>query len=75
MTVEQWLSDVYYDEYGQYLWNKVDEDGGSQMIGEVRGWGGIYNHFHDNEQSSKFQDEVGKFIVEAIREKVERMKN
>jgi hypothetical protein len=72
MTIQEWLKDVYYDEYGQYLWSKQSSDGGSQLIGEVRGWGAIQNL--PNIDSAKFQDEVGKFIADAINEKVQRSK-
>lgn len=72
MTLENWLKDVYYDQYGQYLWSKQDEDGGSQMVGEIRGWGALQNAFKTPEEASKFQDQVGKFIAEAINEKIER---
>jgi hypothetical protein len=71
MTIEEWLKDVYYDEYGQYLWSK-DSTGGSQMIGEVRGWGALQNKFKTEEEAATFQDEVGKFIADAINEKVQR---
>ena len=74
MTVEKWLSDVYYDEFGQYLWNRVTKEGGSQMIGEVRGWGALQQEFATIEEAAQFQDEVGKFIAEAIKEKIERLK-
>ena len=73
MTIQDWLKDVYYDEFGQYLWSKQSSDGGSQMIGEVRGWGALQNEFNTMEEASKFQDEVGKFIAEAINEKVQRL--
>jgi hypothetical protein len=73
MTIQKWLKDVYYDEFGQYLWSKQSSDGGSQMIGEVRGWGALQNEFNTMEEASKFQDEVGKFIAEAINEKVQRL--
>jgi hypothetical protein len=72
MTIHGWLKDVYYDECGQYLWSKQSSDGGSQLIGEVRGWGAIQNLPIEN--PDKFQDEVGKFIAEAINEKVQRLK-
>jgi hypothetical protein len=71
-TLKEWLKDVYYDNWGQYLWSKQDADGGSQMIGEVRGWGALQNEFETEEEAAKFQDEVGKFIAEAIKEKVQR---
>ena len=70
MTIKEWLSNVKYDKYGQYLWNT--EKDGSQMIGEVRGWGALQHEFKTEEEASKFQDEVGEFIAQAIREKVER---
>lgn len=75
MTIEQWLSDVYYDEYGTHIWNKETADGGSQLVADVRGWGRIQNEYKTYEEAAKFQDEVGRFIVEAIREKIERLKN
>lgn len=76
MKIEQWLKDVFYDPYGgQYLWSKQDDDGGSQMVGEVRGWGALQHGFKTPEESAKFQDEVGKFIADAINEKVQRLKS
>lgn len=71
MTIKKWLKDVYYDKYGQYLWSK-DSTGGSQMIGEVRGWGALQNKFEDLDKASAFQDEVGRFIADAINEKIQR---
>ena len=75
MTIEQWLSDVYYDEWGTHIWNKEDADGGSQLVADVRGWGRLKNEFKTEDEAAKFQDEVGEFIAEAIREKIERLKN
>ena len=72
ITIKEWLKDVYYDDFGQYLWSRQDADGGSQMIGEVRGWGALQKEFKTQEESAKFQDEVGKFIADAINEKVKR---
>ena len=71
MTIKQWLSNVYYDEWGTHIWNK-EKDGGSQLVVDVRGWGRIQNEFKTQEEAAKFQDEVGKFIVEAIKEKIQR---
>lgn len=70
MTIEKWLSDVYQDSYvGNKIWNKTI-DGGSEMIADIRGWGAIQYLFKNNEEAKKFQNEVCKFIVEAIREKL-----
>jgi hypothetical protein len=71
MTIKKWLKDVYYDKYGQYLWSK-DSEGDSQMIGKIRGWGTLQNEFSNLDNASIFQDEVGKFIADAINEKVQR---
>lgn len=72
MTIEKWLSDVYYDVFGTHIWNREDKDGGSQLVADIRGWGRIQNEFKTEEEAAKFQDEVGEFIVQAIREKIER---
>jgi hypothetical protein len=72
MTIKDWLKGTYYDQYGQYLWSKQTEDEGSQMVGEIRGWGALQNEFETEEKASLFQDEVGKFIADAINEKVQR---
>jgi len=72
MTIKEWLKDVYYDQFGQYIWSKQDADGGSQMVGEIRGWGALQNEFNIEEEASDFQDEIGKFIADAINEKVQR---
>jgi len=74
MTIEKWLSDVYYDKFGQYIWNTKNEDGTIQMVAEIRGWGSLQYEFETEEEAEKFQDEVGRFIAQAIREKIEREK-
>jgi len=71
MTIEKWLADVHYDNLGTKIWKK-ESDGGSQLVAELRGWGALYNEFQSMKEAEKFQDDVGKFIVEAIREKIER---
>lgn len=72
MKIEQWLSDVYYDEWGTHIWNKEDADGSSQLVADVRGWGRLQNEFDSEDEAANFQDKVGKFIAEAIREKIQR---
>jgi hypothetical protein len=34
MTIKQWLSDAFYDDYGQYLWAKHSD--GNQLIAEMQ---------------------------------------
>ena len=73
MTIEKWLSDVYQDSLvgGNKIWNK-EQDGGSQLVAELRGWGALLKEFETMTEAEQFQDEVGRFIVEAIREKIKR---
>jgi hypothetical protein len=70
--LKEHLKDVYYDKFGQYLWSKQDEDGGSQMVAKLRGWGTIQQLFGTDKECADFQDQVGKFIADAINEKVQR---
>jgi hypothetical protein len=71
--------EVKYDEQGTYLWI-TQPNGGLQMLGEVRGWGRIQNLFVDDElkldfeAAAQFQDEIGKFIAEAVNEKIKKLK-
>ena len=66
-----------YDEYGQYIW-AVDKDGGHQKLADLRGWGAIQNLFKtkkgliDEEKAASFQDELGRWLVDAINGKLER---
>jgi len=69
---------VFLDENrGGYIWAE-DEEGGLQMIAEMRGWGAIQNLFKleedgiDFEKAEDFQDDLGKWIADAINEKLER---
>lgn len=72
MTIQKWLKNVKYDQYGgTYIWSE-DEKGGLEMVATVRGWGALQQDFKTEEQAAKFQDEVGEFIAQAIREKIER---
>ena len=72
MTVKKWLKDVYYDDYGTHIWNKENADGASQIVADIRGWGRIQNEFSSLQEAEAFHDQVGVFIVNAIREKIER---
>jgi hypothetical protein len=69
MTIEKWLSDVYYDEYGTHIWNK-EKDGGNQLVADIRGWGRLQNEFNTQKEAEQFQNEIGEFIVQAIKEKI-----
>lgn len=63
---EQIKGKVSYDGHN-YIF-----DENMKMILEIRGWGWIQYLFKDSKDAVKFQDEMGKFIAEAINEKLER---
>ena len=78
ITVIKFIGTAKYDENGgQYIWG-IDSKGGHQMLADVRAWGAIQNLFKtskgviDMEVAEQFQDDLGKFIADAINEKVKR---
>ena len=81
MTITEYINGkVVYDKYGgQQIWIQ-EPDGGCQLLADVRGWGHIQNLFSkgntiDIEKAAKFQDEIGRFIADAINEKISRLKS
>lgn len=79
-----------YDEWGGgYIWG-TQPDTSAEMLGQlndlpqddevvnevlsVRGWGAIQHLFPNIESAADFQDHLGKFIAEAINEKVQTIK-
>ena len=66
-----------YDEDGQFIWG-IEKDGGHQKLADLRGWGAIQNLFINKDKTidldaaASFQDEFGRWIVEAINDKLER---
>ena len=71
MTIEKWLSNVIYDDSGAYIWNEK-ENGELEMVANIRGWGTLQYKFETLGEAANFQDAIGEFITQAIREKVER---
>ncbi len=59
----------------------MDKNDGLHAFLDVRGWGRIQNLHKEKggsinmEAASKFQDEVGQWITDAINEKLEREKS
>lgn len=76
---------VYYDEYGGgYIWGKTKE--GSEMIAQVdepdndyvlsiRGWGAIQNKMNTLKEAEDFQDSLGRWIADAINQKLKNGSN
>jgi hypothetical protein len=87
--IKKFIGHAQYDEWGGgYIWG-FDKDMSAQMIGQiniptktevnevlsVRGWGAIQNMFPNITDAEQFQDELGKFIADAINEKIQRDEN
>lgn len=71
MSVEEWLSDIIYDPEGQ---NICKNNNNFDLIANIRGWSTLSKLFPTMEETGKFQDKVGEFIVQAIKEKTEKLK-
>lgn len=71
MEVEEYIKGkVEYDEYGgSFVW---DEDMHMILDIRVRGWGRIQNLVNGQEEAEELQDKVGRWIAEAINEKLKR---
>ena len=74
MEVKDFItSKVWFDDYGGYFWVRSKEHG-EQMIAQIRGWGAIQKLFKTEEEARLFQDKLGRFIADAINEKLDREK-
>jgi len=81
--LSKFIGEAYYDKHGQMIFGK-QKDGNNQMLLNVRGWGAIQHLFlvkgkptYDDweKDAGKFQDDYGKFVADAINEKIERDKS
>ena len=87
--IKNFIGVAKYDEWGGgYVWG-VDERNSHQMLAQVngppeeevkvnevlsiRGWGAIQHMFESKDDAAEFQDELGRFIAEAINEKIARL--
>lgn len=68
--IKNFIGTAKFDEQGGgHIWG-IDKNGGHQMIAEVRGWGAIQHLFKTQDEAADFQDYVGRFIAEAINDKL-----
>lgn len=54
---------------------ELSKDREDSPVLSVRGWGAIQHIFADKDKAAEFQDAMGKWIAEAINEKLERERN
>ena len=84
--IKEFIGTVEYDEYGGgYIWGKNQKYLGCQMVAEVpeiregepvlsiRGWGAIQNMENLPCSPEEFQDAIGRFITDAINEKLNKL--
>lgn len=65
---------VTYSKEGQYLWVTGQKGKRFYMLAQIRGWSQLLKFYKTGGEAIKIQDEVGKFIADAINEKIERLK-
>ena len=71
MKVKEFIGKaVYYDEDGQMIFSKQDNQLLSNIDISVRGWGAIQQLFKTEEEAANFQDELGEWIADAINQKL-----
>lgn len=73
MTIAEYIGEnLYYDKYGcQILSGGAGTGSEFRMIADIRGWGALSNMMSEGE-ATKFQDQLGQFIADAINEKLQR---
>lgn len=86
--IKKFIGTATYDNYGGgYIWGKSPNN--TEMVAQVddipnetevvnnvlsiRGWGAIQNMFPNVDSAEDFQNEIGRFIAEAINEKLEKL--
>ena len=73
MSVKDFLKgEIKYDDFGQKIFVDKGENVGHELILDVRAWGVIQNMFNTTSEANEFQDELGHFVVDALKEKLER---
>jgi hypothetical protein len=89
--IKEFIGVAEYDEWGGgYIWGNNPKGnemiaqindlpyatyGVVNEVLSIRGWGAIQNMFPTIESAEEFQNELGKFIAEAINEKLKRLEN
>jgi len=63
--LKNYLSDLHYSENVTAIL-----DVSNQKVLDIRGWGRIIYMFEEYEEGEAFQNEVGKFVLDAINEKL-----
>jgi len=70
--LKEFIGKAKFDEDGGYIWG-VYPDEGMQMLIQIRGWGAIQNIRNLKGKHALFQDFMGRFIADAINEKLEKL--
>lgn len=71
-TIKQWLLDgVQYDENGAMIWAKNNTTDEIRHVIDIRGFGSMLKTFKlDEAEAMRFQDDLGRFLADAINEKL-----
>jgi hypothetical protein len=74
MTIQEFIGKAVYDPTGTMIFAE-QKTGHMQYLLDVRGWGAIQNLFKTVEEAEAFQDQIGRFVADAINEKLENNAN
>lgn len=77
MTLQEYLKGtIYYIAEGQMILCEKKDNNNSHIldVSSVRGWGEIQHLFKTSKEAEDFQDSLGEFITEAIKEKIKTLK-
>lgn len=75
LNVIDYIGKAEYDASGAVIFTVNEKKDKFQHLVDVRGFGHLQNLFKGNTQKAcDFQDKIGKFIEEAINEKINRHK-
>jgi hypothetical protein len=85
-TIKKYIGEAKYDEWGgQYIWGTNQNNDTIEMVAQIpeiregenlvtiRGWGAIQNMKNLPCSPDEFQDAIGRFVAEAINEKIARL--
>jgi hypothetical protein len=74
MTIKEFIGKAVYDPTGTMIWARRENEE-LQYLLDVRGWGAIQNLFKTETEAAAFQDQIGRFVADAINEKLKILQN
>ena len=73
-TIEEYINKAQYDPHGILIWALPFDGNIPAILVDIRGWSRICNLFPEGDEAEEFQDELGRWIADAINQKLESNK-